>query len=102
MAQYVSRDHVGQLNGVLGVPLAMGRAVAPWALGLMWTPEVGYAHGLRWMLLAGVLGFTGLAGAAMAAEPLSSESARAAEIMRFIGRAPLLSQHIPMRGLSCN
>jgi hypothetical protein len=56
MAQYVSRDHVGQLNGVLGVPLAMGRAVAPWALGLMWTPEVGYTHGLRWLLLAGVLG----------------------------------------------
>jgi MFS family permease len=56
MAQYVSRDHVGQLNGVLGVPLAMGRAVAPWALGLMWTPEVGYAHGLRYLLLAGVVG----------------------------------------------
>ena len=56
MAQYVSRDHVGQLNGVLGVPLAMGRAVAPWALGLMWTPEVGYTHGLRWLLLAGVVG----------------------------------------------
>ena len=56
MAQYVSRDHVGQLNGVLGVPLAMGRAVAPWALGLMWTPEAGYTLGLRYLLLAGVLG----------------------------------------------
>lgn len=56
MAQYVSRDHVGQLNGVLGVPLALGRAVAPWALGLMWTPEVGYTNGLRCLLLAGVLG----------------------------------------------
>ncbi len=56
MAQYVSRDHVGQLNGVLGVPLALGRAVAPWALGLMWTPEGGYTHGLRWLLVAGVLG----------------------------------------------
>jgi len=56
MAQYVSRHHVGQLNGVLGVPLAMGRAFAPWALGLLWTPEVGYTHGLRWLLLAGVLG----------------------------------------------
>jgi hypothetical protein len=53
MAQYVSRDHVGQLNGVLGVPLALGRAAAPWALGLMWTPEVGYTHGLRWLLGAG-------------------------------------------------
>ncbi len=56
MAQYVSREHVGQLNGVLGLPLAIGRASAPWALGLMWTPEVGYTHGLRWLLLAGVLG----------------------------------------------
>ena len=56
MAQYVSREHVGQLNGVLGLPLAIGRAAAPWALGLMWTPEVGYTHGLRWLLLAGVLG----------------------------------------------
>jgi MFS family permease len=56
MAQYVSRDHVGQLNGVLGLPLAMGRAVAPWALGLMWSPEVGYAHGLRYLLLIGVTG----------------------------------------------
>jgi MFS family permease len=56
MAQYVSRDHVGQLNGMLGLPLALGRAAAPLALGLMWTPEVGYAHGLRWLLVAGVLG----------------------------------------------
>jgi MFS family permease len=56
MAQYVSRDHVGQLNGMLGLPLALGRAAAPLALGLLWTPEVGYTHGLRWFLLAGVLG----------------------------------------------
>jgi hypothetical protein len=56
MAQYVSRDHVGQLNGMLGLPLALGRAAAPLALGLMWTPEVGYTHGLRWLLLAAVLG----------------------------------------------
>lgn len=56
MAQYVSRDHVGQLNGVLGVPLAMGRAVAPWALGLMWTPALGYSQGLRCLLVAGVIG----------------------------------------------
>ena len=56
MAQYVSREHVGQLNGLLGLPLAMGRAVAPWALGLMWTPEVGYTSGLRWLLVVGLLG----------------------------------------------
>jgi MFS family permease len=56
MAQYVSREHVGQLNGLLGLPLAMGRAVAPWALGLMWTPEAGYTTGLRWLLVIGLLG----------------------------------------------
>jgi MFS family permease len=56
MAQYVSREHVGQLNGLLGLPLAMGRAIAPWALGLMWTPEVGYTSGLRWLLVVGLLG----------------------------------------------
>ncbi len=56
MAQYVNREHVGQLNGVLGLPVALGRAIAPWALGLMWTPEVGYTDGLRWLLVLGVLG----------------------------------------------
>ena len=56
MAQYVSREHVGQLNGLLGLPLAMGRAIAPWALGLMWTPEAGYTTGLRWLLVVGLLG----------------------------------------------
>ena len=56
MAQYVSREHVGQLNGLLGLPLAMGRAIAPWAMGLMWTPEAGYTTGLRWLLVIGLLG----------------------------------------------
>ncbi len=69
MAQYVSRDHVGQLNGVLGVPLALGRAVAPWALGLMWTPEGGYTNGLRCLLLAGVLGVACLWWAQKRAHP---------------------------------
>ena len=54
-AQYVSRDHVGQLNGLLGVPIALARAAAPWALGLLWSPEGGYAIGLRWVLLCGLL-----------------------------------------------
>ena len=56
MAQYVSREHVGQLNGILGLPLALGRAMAPWALGLMWTPEMGYTQGLRCLLVAGLIG----------------------------------------------
>jgi hypothetical protein len=74
MAQYVSRDHVGKLNGVLGVPLALGRAAAPWALGLMWTPEVGYTHGLRWLLIAGVMGVACLWWAQMSAHKLGASN----------------------------
>jgi MFS family permease len=74
MAQYVSREHVGQLNGVLGVPLALGRAVAPFALGLMWTPEVGYTHGLRWLLVAGVLGVACLWWAQISAYKLGANN----------------------------
>ena len=59
-AQYVSRDHVGQLNGLLGVPIALARAAAPWALGLLWSPESGYAVGLRWVLLCGLLSVVAL------------------------------------------
>jgi MFS family permease len=59
-AQYVSRDHVGQLNGLLGVPIALARAAAPWALGLLWSPEGGYAVGLRWVLLCGLLSVVAL------------------------------------------
>lgn len=50
MAQYVNRDHVATLNGVLGLPLALARSSAPLMLGLLWTIEAGYTHGV-WMLL---------------------------------------------------
>jgi hypothetical protein len=46
IAQYVDRDHVASLNGALGVPTALARAVAPLMLGLLWTREAGYGHGL--------------------------------------------------------
>jgi MFS family permease len=59
-AQYVSRDHVGQLNGLLGVPIALARAAAPWALGLLWKPDGGYAVGLRWVLLCSLLSVVAL------------------------------------------
>ena len=52
IAQYVSRAHVASLNGALGLPVAIARAVAPLLLGLLWAPGIGYAHGL-WLLLAG-------------------------------------------------
>ena len=60
VAQYVSRDHVGRLNGVLGLPMALGRAIAPWGLGLLWTTQNGYSIGLRWLLVAGILGVLAL------------------------------------------
>ena len=51
VAQYVSREHAASLNGALGLPIALGRATAPWLLGALWTPANGYTTGL-WVLLA--------------------------------------------------
>ena len=51
IAQYVSREHVASLNGALGVPTALARALSPWLLGILWSPAAGYRHGL-WLLLA--------------------------------------------------
>ena len=59
IAEYVNRDHVASLNGALGVPQALARAAAPWALGVLWSPATGYRHGL-WLLL-GMCGL-GIAG----------------------------------------
>lgn len=74
IAEYVSRDHVATLNGALGVPLALARAAAPLLLGLMWSPQAGYSHGL-WLLL----GLSGLGvGALMLAQRLSLRQARPA------------------------
>ena len=56
MAQYVSRTHVGQLNGLLGVPIALARAAAPLILGLLWSPQHGYTLALWWLLAASLLG----------------------------------------------
>jgi len=50
IAQYVSRDHVASLNGALGIPSALARAAAPLLMGLLWSRQAGYSHGL-WMLL---------------------------------------------------
>lgn len=55
IAQYVNRDHVATLNGALGFPLAISRAVAPLLLGVLWTREAGYAQGLWLMLGASVV-----------------------------------------------
>jgi MFS family permease len=50
MAQYVNRAHMASLNGALGVPLALARAAAPFLLGMLWTQQAGYSHGV-WLLL---------------------------------------------------
>jgi len=60
MAQYVSRAHTGQLNGLLGLPIALARAAAPLILGLLWSPAQGYTLALWWLLLASVLGTAAL------------------------------------------
>lgn len=46
IAEYVSREHVASLNGALGFPLALARAGAPLAMGLMWSTGRGYSVGL--------------------------------------------------------
>lgn len=51
IAQYVNREHVASLNGALGLPTAISRALAPLLLGLLWSPKGGYTSGL-WLLLA--------------------------------------------------
>jgi len=51
IALYVNREHVASLNGALGLPSALARALAPLLLGLLWTAQAGYSRGL-WLLLA--------------------------------------------------
>jgi MFS family permease len=55
VAQYVNREHVAALNGALGLPQAVARAIAPLALGVLWTPQVGYRWGLALLLVAGMV-----------------------------------------------
>lgn len=55
IAQYVSREHVASLNGALGLPQAISRAVAPLLLGVLWTREAGYRWGLAVLLAVGIV-----------------------------------------------
>lgn len=63
IAQYVSREHVAALNGALGLPTALARALAPLLLGLLWTREAGYRWGLAVLLAAGIVSAFALWGA---------------------------------------
>ena len=60
MAEYVSRAHMGSLNGALGLPLALSRASAPLIMGLLWSAEAGYSLGLTVLLLACLVGVAAL------------------------------------------
>jgi MFS family permease len=61
VAQYVNREHVAALNGALGIPQAVARAVAPLALGVLWSPAAGYRWGLAVLLVMGVVAAGALA-----------------------------------------
>ena len=67
MAQYVSRTHVASLNGALGLPVALARAASPLMLGVLWSPQVGYAYGLCVLLVLSLLGVCALMWAQRAA-----------------------------------
>ena len=60
MAQYVSRAHVASLNGALGLPMALARAVAPWLLGVLWSPARGYTLGIASLLAVSLLAVAAL------------------------------------------
>jgi hypothetical protein len=55
IAQYVNREHVASLNGALGIPTAIARALAPVVLGVLWTREMGYRWGLAVLLAVAVV-----------------------------------------------
>jgi MFS family permease len=63
IAQYVNRQHVASLNGALGPPMAVARAIAPLGLGLLWTPADGYRWGVAVLLVAGIASALALWGA---------------------------------------
>lgn len=60
VAQYVSQSSVGSLNGMVGLPMALARAGAPWFMGALWQPDVGYQYGLLWMMGLSCVGVAAL------------------------------------------
>jgi hypothetical protein len=56
IAEYVSRTHVAALNGALGLPSAVARALAPAAVGSLWGVSQGYSWGVGLLLLTSLLG----------------------------------------------
>ncbi len=56
IAEYVNRRHVAALNGALGLPSALARAVAPVAVGSLWGISHGYGWGIALLLLTSLVG----------------------------------------------
>lgn len=76
VAQYVSREHVASLNGALGVPSAIARALMPWLMGVLWTAQAGYTWGLALLLVLSALGIAALVLAQKIARPASGAPPR--------------------------
>ena len=55
MATYVSRERAASLNGLLGPPTAVARAVAPSLLAALWAASGNYTLGLSLLCLLGIL-----------------------------------------------
>jgi MFS family permease len=69
IAEYVNRQHVAALNGALGLPSAMARALAPAAVGSLWGVSQGYGWGVALLLLLSVMGGCAFAVAQRLARP---------------------------------
>lgn len=55
MAQYVSRERAASLNGLLGLPTAIARAIAPSMLALLWSITGNYQLGLSVLTFIGAV-----------------------------------------------
>ncbi|MGL4234153.1 MAG: MFS transporter, partial [Casimicrobium sp.] len=55
MAQYVSRERAASLNGLLGLPTAIMRAIAPSLLAFVWSERQGYSLGIAGLTVVGAL-----------------------------------------------
>ncbi|MBL8310203.1 MAG: MFS transporter [Burkholderiales bacterium] len=55
MATYVSRERAASLNGLLGAPTAVARAIAPSLLAALWTASGNYSLGLALLCLVGIV-----------------------------------------------
>lgn len=71
IAQYVSRQQVASLNGAIGLPQAIGRALSPVVVGALW----GLTHDYTWGVLALLAGSVLCCAAFAAAQVLARRGA---------------------------